>query len=616
MQNIPVDNGGGAASSSILHEPIQMLAFGIIILAAHLGGRFCRRLKLSEVTGQLLGGAMVGPYALHLCGILSSNSVVYDSAINAMHFFVFVFLSMVAFGIGEELHFIRLRRVGKAAFIICVVHTILTWLVVGGAFYLFSGFEIVECLLIGCIATASAPAVAFVLMNQLKVEGRLRHMVGSLLVITDLVEVVLFSVLLQVAMKRIKDTGDSVILPVFYEMGLAVLLGAAIFILLKTFVARDAATIHEDIKEYEHEPREFDFLHRFLAEHPSPSAEILLIVLGAISIGTGVAYYFHLPFLITAITAGFLVANLHSQAIFDSLKIENITPILNLGFFALVGATISFESNIEATLGLAALYVFTRCVGKLFGTWLGCRLIGEDPKIRACLPSIMLPQAGVAAVEAVVVASVLGNSQVSTIILTGIVFFEIAGVYYVDRNLRKWRSWVADEEKAIKQQSAVKSGKAEAASQILAYLNESRVILDVECKTKSELLGVMVNHGLKNSSQHFDREQALQLLGERERLAPTGFGHGIAIPHCRLMGLDKAMIIFARHKEGIVFGGVDESPCNLIIMILSSARDPRMHLKLLAATSHILGDEKVRNELLASSSAHEFIKIIKNIGAE
>ncbi len=52
----------------------QMLALGVVLLAAHLGGKLSRRFNLSEVTGQLLGGAAVSPFALQLLGIISGRT--------------------------------------------------------------------------------------------------------------------------------------------------------------------------------------------------------------------------------------------------------------------------------------------------------------------------------------------------------------------------------------------------------------------------------------------------------------------------------------------------------------------------------------------------------------
>jgi mannitol/fructose-specific phosphotransferase system IIA component (Ntr-type)/Kef-type K+ transport system membrane component KefB len=605
---------------------MQMMALGLVILAAHLGGKVCHKLRMSEVTGQLVGGAMVGPFALHLLHLLPSGDNSYDLALESFHFFVFVFLGMVAFGIGEELHLSRLRQVGRAAVVICLIHVLITWVGITSLFYFGTRLEIIssfsamplwEAMLIGSIGTASAPAVTFVLMNQLSVEGRLRQMVGGIVVMADVMEVLLFSFFVQMAMREVRpekfSAESSFLRPMLQETIFALLVGVAIYLALRLLVRRHAAHFEEEITV--HHEQEKLFLHRILAEHPSPSAEILLIVMGTVSLGCGFAYSQHWPFLIAAILAGFMVANLHSHAIFDSLKIDNISPVMNLGFFALIGANISFAGLQWDTALMALMYVAMRFTGKYCGTKLGCRLMKEDPKISACLPSLMLPQAGVAAVEAVYVSDILQKPEISAIILPAIVFFEICGVYMVDRSLRLWRSWVADEEKALREVST-HSGIADAARLLHCFLGEAFVIHDCRGRTKSEVIEYLVDHARKKTDQHIDRSQALQVIGEREKLSPTGFGNNIAIPHCRLMGLGKPVLVLARHETGVVFGGVDEEPCHLILLILSAARNPGEHLKLLASTAHVLGNEEVRKRLLACTNSAQMSDLIGTLARE
>jgi len=599
---------------------MQMTALGLLILAAHLGGRICRRLRLSEVTGQLIGGALVGPYLLELEGVLGPNSA-YAQALEAFHFFVFVFLGLVAFGIGEELHFSRLRKVGRSALIICVVHVGLTWGLMSAGFFLIPRLGLLStpplplwaALLIGAIGVASAPAVAFVLMNQLRIEGRLRHVLGSVMVLTDLFGILLFSLLMQVGRRAGSgDLGDlkSLILPMVVETGCAVLLGLGIFIILRILVRRKAAV--SDHESPLAQAPETDFLHRILAEHPSPSAEILLVILGTVSLGCGAAYLHHWPFLITAIVAGFMAANFHSHALFASLKIDNITPVMNLGFFALIGAKISLKSLTEDGVWLAAIYIVLRLVGKLVGVSVGCRLTGEERKISACLPRLLLPQAGVAAVEAVYVSEALGKPEIGAIVLPAIVVFEVTGVFLVDRGLRRWRSWVADEERAI-QEAPKRTGPAEAAERLLQHLTPARVQLACEGADKTQVIARLVDRAIANSDQHIDRDQALQVLAERERLAPTGFGHGIAMPHCRLMGLDRPVLVMARHAAGVEFGGVDTLPCHLILLLPTPARDPSEHLRLISAAAHVLGKDAIRERLRAAESPEAFLGVLREL---
>jgi len=128
--------------------------------------------------------------------------------------------------------------------------------------------------------------------------------------------------------------------------------------------------------------------------------------------------------------------------------------------------------------------------------------------------------------------------------------------------------------------------------------------------TKKEVIEELVDHACKVSEEHVDRVQALQVLGEREQLAPTGLGNGIAVPHCRLRGIDNPVLVFGRHEEGVAFGGLDDEPCTLIFLMLTCARDPGQHLRLLAALSQILNDASVRTQLLEAQTPEDIIAVL------
>jgi Kef-type K+ transport system membrane component KefB/mannitol/fructose-specific phosphotransferase system IIA component (Ntr-type) len=600
--------------------PVQMMTIGLLLLAGHLGGKICQRLGMSEVVGQLLGGVLVGPYALHLLGVLPGGEEgTYDHAVHGLHFFVFVFLSLIAFGIGEELHWKRVRKVGRSAATICLIQGGFTWLTITVGFFLFSGMSLVDSMLVGSIGIATAPAATVVLMNELNIEGRLRHMLANLVVLDDVMEVIVFSFLLQISLARAeaKTSIDlSVIVPVAAEIFFAALLGVGVYLMLHLLVRQRAVSLRPEAGQ-EGLGGEEHFLQRIFAERPSPSVSILIIIVGFLSLGTGLAYYNHWPFLITATLAGFLVANLHSQAIFDSLKIDNIPPVLNLAFFALVGANMSLPALGGRALWLIGLYLVTRLAGKIGGTWIGCKLMKEEPKIVACLPSLMLPQAGVAVVESIYAGMVLNRPDIPAVILPAVVFFQIVGVLLVDRGLRRWRSWVTDEEKEMQLRLATaRPGPGEAARRLLSYVSEKNVAVDLCGDTRQEVIAELLDHALTTTSQHIDRTQALQVLAEREHLSPTSVGNGVALPHCRLMAVDEPVLVLGRHPGGVDFGGVDNRACDLFVFMLSSARNPREHLGLLSAATHVLGIESIREGLRSAGSPREFLDVLRKAGEE
>ena len=118
------------------------------------------------------------------------------------------------------------------------------------------------------------------------------------------------------------------------------ILGVAVFVFLKLAVrAKKMDTRAKENTQYM--PR---LLSRLLATHPTPSVEVLVVVIGTVSVASSIAMGLNLPFLMVGVIAGVLIANFHTQALFDSLKIDNVMPLFNLVFFALIGANIHLDS--------------------------------------------------------------------------------------------------------------------------------------------------------------------------------------------------------------------------------------------------------------------------------
>lgn len=82
-----------------------------------------------------------------------------------------------------------------------------------------------------------------------------------------------------------------------------------------------------------------------------------------------------------------------------------------------------------------------------------------------------------------------------------------------------------------------------------------------------------------------DAEDLFQKLREREQLGSTGIGSGIAIPHCKLPGLDHGIVAIGMVPAGVDFGAVDGQPVRLLFLVLSPSASPSEHLQVLATIS-------------------------------
>jgi nitrogen PTS system EIIA component len=140
-------------------------------------------------------------------------------------------------------------------------------------------------------------------------------------------------------------------------------------------------------------------------------------------------------------------------------------------------------------------------------------------------------------------------------------------------------------------------------------LTPDRIQLDLRARCKEDVLGEigsLAHRALPEVSGHEVRE----LLLEREKLASTGIGDGIAVPHARLGAVRELLALLVTVPQGVEFDAVDGRPVDVVVALLgpSSAGDP---LKALAKVSRFLRDASLRRKLLAATdpaSAFEAIR--------
>lgn len=99
-----------------------------------------------------------------------------------------------------------------------------------------------------------------------------------------------------------------------------------------------------------------------------------------------------------------------------------------------------------------------------------------------------------------------------------------------------------------------------------------------------------------------DREIFDTLL-QREKLGSTGVGHGVAIPHGKMAGLDRLVGVFARLDRPVEFDSLDDAPVDLIFLLLAPENAGADHLKALARIARVLRDPNVASKLRAANDA-------------
>jgi nitrogen PTS system EIIA component len=136
---------------------------------------------------------------------------------------------------------------------------------------------------------------------------------------------------------------------------------------------------------------------------------------------------------------------------------------------------------------------------------------------------------------------------------------------------------------------------------ISTRLSDGAVLSDVKVGDKEGLLSAVAAYAAKNYG--IDAGQAQESLVERERLGPTGFGGGTAIPHCKVAGLDAPVGVFVRLEKPIDYDAIDDEPVDLVFTLFSPAHDGASHLKALAEVSRMFRDEASRAQLRGAKDA-------------
>lgn len=147
---------------------------------------------------------------------------------------------------------------------------------------------------------------------------------------------------------------------------------------------------------------------------------------------------------------------------------------------------------------------------------------------------------------------------------------------------------------------------------IADYLHKNLVLPDLAAVAKSEALTELVEP-LKSEFPDLDLTNALQVLLEREQLGTTGIGDGVAIPHGKLVGLDRIILVVGRSRQGVRFESLDGKSCTIFFLVLAPEQAAGMHLRILAHISKLLKDEGFRRSFLEAEGRDELYTLLKTL---
>ncbi len=379
-----------------------LLDLGLILLFGILFGQLAERFKIPAVTGYLVAGLVLGPIT-HLVSLESLHSYKYIGDIA---------LGFIAFQVGNELWFGKLKKSGMKIAIITIIQALGTTGIVTVALLPFVDLPV--AMVLGAIAAATAPAPIMMIVKKYRTKGELTDTILPVVGLDDAVGVIMYGILLSIA---ISLSGNSTEGLTAWQMisGPAIEIGLSIVIGLVVGLAGGWAIRTCEINGERHEKN-----------------------LGVISISVfltvGAALFFGASPILAPMIAGTVVTNMICKEAyrFEEETIRGFIPPLMVVFFTVAGAQLDFA--VLSTVGIVGVvYIVFRAVGKIAGSYVGARVTKAGKNVRKYLGLSLLPQSGVAiglsvsAYAAFATVNMEYAAIVKNIILASVLVFALTG---------------------------------------------------------------------------------------------------------------------------------------------------------------------------------------------
>ena len=393
-----------------------LLAIGIAMFAGLFLSRVTSKFNLPDVTSYLVAGLLVGPLCLGAMGVpgLGLNSF---EAVEELGLLNDVALGFIAFSIGSEFRVSSLRKIGRQATIVAIFQALMATLFVDAGLlclHLLLGdkLPVSACIVLGAIATATAPAATLMVVNQYKARGALTDMLLPVVALDDAVGLIVFAVSNGVAKALVSGSISVVsvlvnpILEIVLSLGMGALLGW-IFSELEIFFNSNSKRL---------------------------SLAVAFVVLcTAIS-------KLHFEF-DNGLRIGFssLLVTMMCATIFCNLcdfseqimyQVERWTAPIYVLFFVLSGAELDLTVFADlAVVGIGVVYILTRSAGKIVGANVSAKMTRCPESVCKYLGITLLPQAGVALGMSVMAAAEFGaeGAMIRNIVLFSVLIYELVG---------------------------------------------------------------------------------------------------------------------------------------------------------------------------------------------
>ena len=394
-----------------------LLSIGLAMFAGLLLTRFTKRFNLPDVTSYLIAGLLIGPLALGALGVPGLGFRSFEF-VEEMGLICDAALGFIAFSIGNEFRLEELKHIGKQATVIAIFQALTATVFVDlglFALHLIVGSEVLPvstCIILGAIATATAPAATIMVINQYKAKGPLTSILLPIVALDDAVGLIVFAVSTGIA-KALNSGSISLV---------SVLINPLVEIVCSLGMGAAVGWAFSEVEKFFHSR----------SKRLSLAVSFVFVCTGLskleFSLGGGVEIGF--SSLLVCMMCGTIFCNMCDFSEEIMYRTDRWTAPVFVLFFVLSGAELDLRvfSNL-AVVGIGIVYIIARSAGKILGAHFSAKATHCQDTICKYLGITLLPQAGVALGMSVTVAAQFGaeGAIMRNIVLFSVLVYELVG---------------------------------------------------------------------------------------------------------------------------------------------------------------------------------------------
>lgn len=387
----PNESCGDCMIISINNISIILFHLCILLLSGFLITRITKLFRLPNVSGYILAGILIGPYSLR---------IVEMDLIKEMEFIGDIALAFIAFDVGKFLKKELFKNSGIQAIVITLFESLFAGIIITFSMYYIFALDWSFSLLLGAIATATAPASTMMTINQYKAKGDFVNILLQVVALDDIVCLVTFSLIASLI-----NAGDGghfsfahASLPILFNIG-GLILGYIAGLILS----------------------------KLINTNRSDDNRLILTTTLLLAISSLASIFSISPLLACMVFGATYINKTNDEMLY--YQINKFTPPIFSLFFVISGTKLDIGAL--RALGIVGVaYFIIRIIGKYIGAYLGSLAVGADETIRNFLGFALIPQAGVSIGLAYlgqrILPEAIGN-MLMTIILASSVLYELIG---------------------------------------------------------------------------------------------------------------------------------------------------------------------------------------------